>query len=748
MNNRLARFFTLSSLPIGVKLLLLFGAALLILSIPAVQFVRAGVLDLGLQNAQGDLSRLGTRQANAIADAIVSAQTTVDNFLANGENLQRVTAALVGEVNTSSGIDINLPPADINQLINLLQSTLLNPTITRFEDVRLLDRDGVVVARASLNTGVGVQSQDESNTTTYRVAVTANLAGESALLTVTPTGESAVLEYVNAIRWRSGVVLGYFIVRLSNPRTFYANMESPNDFPTALSYVATNNGQIIVESGARRAAQNAFSRDLILRSLSGDGSTTTFAGADGRELAAFYTVVPETTLTLVTTQPLQVAYGQALDYFSVRLFVLVVGGTLLFLIVVALLNQMIAPPLVRLRRAAEQLAEGNLDAPIMDVDRGDEIGQLAGAVAGMRETVRSLVDDLQARVAARTRDIATTADISRAVVTQRDMQALMEGTVNLLAERFSEIYHAQVFLLDSDGAYAVLRASTGEPGKRLLERGHRLAVGSLSVIGQVTDQGRVVLARDTATSQVHRRNEFLPDTRAELALPLRIGERIIGALDVQSREPDVFTDDLISVLSTIAEQLAIAIQNARLFDNAAEKSTVVETSNRDATLRAWHEMMRRAREPVLTREVGVKGGIKADGGTPPGSTPLRDEALKRGELVVGTPTERQTIPVAVPIILRGQALGAVEWELPAQGFGEEKLELARELASRLALSLENARLFQESRQATERERIVNNIAARLTAQTSIDSILQIAVKEVGQATRAPQVQIKLRGEEN
>jgi hypothetical protein len=90
-----------------------------------------------------------------------------------------------------------------------------------------------------------------------------------------------------------------------------------------------------------------------------------------------------------------------------------------------------------------------------------------------------------------------------------------------LLERFESIYHAQIFLID--GSYAVLKASTGEAGEQLFARGHRLSVGSLSVIGQVTQQNQTIIARDTATSEVHRRNEFLQETRAELAIPMRLG---------------------------------------------------------------------------------------------------------------------------------------------------------------------------------------------------------------------------------
>src|SRR4029079_7442790 len=122
---------------------------------------------------------------------------------------------------------------------------------------------------------------------------------------------------------------------------------------------------------------------------------------------------------------------------------------------------------------------------------------------------------------------------------------------------------------------------------------------------------------------------------------------------------------------------------------------------------------------------------------------LRKQAIQQNRIVVGSLTTNLTVPIAVPVQLRGQTLGAVEWEIPANDLDENKLQLAQELANRLAVSLDNARLFQESQRAAERERVVNNIAARLTPQTEIADILQTAVREVGQALRAPQVSIRL-----
>jgi GAF domain-containing protein len=356
----------------------------------------------------------------------------------------------------------------------------------------------------------------------------------------------------------------------------------------------------------------------------------------------------------------------------------------------------------------------------------------------MRESIRNQVVEQEARLDERARDFAATQEIGRVATTQRDPQKLMDSVVELITQRFSNIYHAQIFLNDADNVYAVLRASTGDVGRELLARGHRLAIGSISVVGQATAQGRVIVARDTAASPVHRRNELLPDTRAELAVPLRVGDTIIGALDVQSKLGNAFTEGQIGVLQTMADQIAIAIENARLYQESIRRAAEIEEANRRATQRAWADFMRDQRATTLLSQAGAQ--------TDTDMSALRRQAQQEGRTLIGRPTERGTIPVAVPIMLRGQTLGAVEWELPAQGFGEDKVELAEELAARLAVSLDNARLFQESRRAVERERMVNLIAGRLAAQTNIDDLLKTAVREAGRAVRAPSVGIRLSRE--
>ncbi|MBZ0293644.1 MAG: GAF domain-containing protein, partial [Anaerolineae bacterium] len=421
-----------------------------------------------------------------------------------------------------------------------------------------------------------------------------------------------------------------------------------------------------------------------------------------------------------------------------RGFVLVLGVGGLVLVLVLGGNQMITPPLARIRNAIRAMASGNFAEPVPDMYRNDEIGQLAGSFADMRQQVQTLIQDLENRVEARTRDISATQDISNYAATQRDQQSLMDQVVNLIVDRFDNIYHAQIFLVDSDRRYAVLRASTGAAGKRLLEVGHRLGVGSVSVIGMVTDMGEYVIARDTGDSRIHRRNEFLPDTRAELAIPMRNASgEVIGALDVQSVMNASFDDDQVKVLQTMADQISVAIENARLYEDSLRRLQEIERSRRAATLGAWREQMRQAR---TQRKQSAAGNVPAQNEE---ISALRQQAMEQGETVVGQPTTRRTIPVAIPIRLRDQVLGAVEWELPQATFDQNKLQLAEALVNRLAIGLENARLFQESQRAADREHLVNEIATRLAAQSDVNQILQTAVREVGQALRAPQVSIRL-----
>ncbi|MEP7290161.1 MAG: GAF domain-containing protein [Chloroflexota bacterium] len=732
MNSRLSSLHPLSW-SLWLKFLVGIAIGLLLLIIPAYLFVREGVYEIGTQSAESFVAQIGVKHAISVSSALVQARTILDNFTSDPDKQNALTGYLLRDVST--GGQGFLPNVSAEQVADVFRTGLLNPAAASFESVRLLDREGQALVSVDVNAAT-FNPIDDSQSAAFREIQSAQLQGESSILAVSQ-GNAPVIELVNTLFWRDGTPIGYVVTVLSNARIFSNNIrldDTPENY-SAYTFLTTAQAVLLSPPGARERALTADRSLAVDNALSGESGVARYNANNGAPYIGYYTPIGSTPFVLVTQAPAEVVNSNALQFFQVRAFVVAAGVLVLLVLLALTFSQMTSPALSRLRQATDALSDGNFDVTVPEAKRGDEIGLLAASFVNMRDQVRTLLDDLENRVAIRTRDISATQDISRFAATQRDLQTLMDRVVELIIERFPNIYHAQIFLVEEGGGEAVLRSSTGEAGKQLLSRGHRLGVGSLSVIGQVTQQGRLIVARDAAASQVHRRNEFLPDTRAELAIPLRVGETIIGALDVQSAIRDAFEDDQIAVLETMADQIAVAIQNTLLYQESVKRFAEVETDNREATRHAWQEFIHDQRMDALVSEAGYATDYDV--------SELRRQAVASAQPAIGQPTERGTVPVAVPVILRGQVLGAVEWELPAQSLSEEKLELAKELANRLALSLDNARLFQESQRATERERLVNNIAAKLTAQTTINDILQTAVREVGQALRAPQVSIRL-----
>ncbi|MBN1965856.1 MAG: GAF domain-containing protein, partial [Anaerolineae bacterium] len=345
-----------------------------------------------------------------------------------------------------------------------------------------------------------------------------------------------------------------------------------------------------------------------------------------------------------------------------------------------------------------------------------------------------------------------TTEITQRLFQRLDIEALLGETVSLIRDEFEEIYHAQIFLADEKGEQAILRASTGPVGEELIRRGHRLAIGGQSVIGQATAQGQPVLASDTRADSVHRRNELLPETRSELALPLISGMQIIGALDVQSLQRGVFSSENVSALQTLANMIAIAIDNARLFteqqaiiaenvqltQHAQQQVQEIELLNRQLTGQVWDRFLSgQELVPALTIDF-------ASGAMTPNAewTPSLVQAVQAGQEVEQTDGAGHV--VSVPLLVRGQVIGAMEFELEAAASTDEDyVVLVREIADRLALSLENTRLFQSAQRLAHRESVINSIGASLQTAIGVENTLRSAAAGLQTALGAPRVAVRL-----
>jgi GAF domain-containing protein len=386
---------------------------------------------------------------------------------------------------------------------------------------------------------------------------------------------------------------------------------------------------------------------------------------------------------------------------------------------------------------AGHLVEGDFQTRAVTASQ-DEFGQLATGLNTLGEELDGLVTGLEQRVGERTRDLSITAEIGRVIVKQQRPRELMNEVVELIRQRF-DFYHAQVFLVDDDGRNAKLAASTGSVGRELLARQHALPVGSQSVIGQVTANSEPVIALDTDTSAVHRRNELLPDTRSEMALPMRIGDRVVGALDVQSVAPDAFDEEDVAVFQIIADDLAIAWDNAKLYIQLEEAMQRVQYLERQMTADAWQDFRLSRKDAPLSFRLG-EDRIEPHGGSTP--EPMQ-HAIQMGSII----TEQEgsdEINLAIPIRVRGEVIGAFGFGGEAlQSLSEDDVSLVTAVVDRVGLTLENLRLIEQTSRRAEHEQIINEITAKIVGSTDVNHILQTTVQELGRVLKAPQTSVQL-----
>jgi PAS domain S-box-containing protein len=313
----------------------------------------------------------------------------------------------------------------------------------------------------------------------------------------------------------------------------------------------------------------------------------------------------------------------------------------------------------------------------------DELIETSRQLTEANFRLRSQAQTLERRAA----QWAISAEVAQTAATLRDLDTLLSDTVRLISDRFG-FYHAGIFLLDDSGEWAVLRAANSPGGQRMLARGHRLQVGQQGIVGHVTATGLPRIALNVGEDSVHFRNPDLPETQSEMALPMRGRAGIIGALDVQSAQVNAFSDDDVSALQTLADQLAVAIDNARLFE---------DTQRNLAELRA---LQREARQLSPVFEASGAQAYRYDG-VDTKSIPTQAEPAGPGAL-------------QVPIRLGEDTLGYIELQRPSGDWSDEDQQLTEAIAERMGFALENARLFAETRTNALRMATLSEVTLDLT----------------------------------
>lgn len=344
------------------------------------------------------------------------------------------------------------------------------------------------------------------------------------------------------------------------------------------------------------------------------------------------------------------------------------------------------------------------------------------------------------------------ADINMQITQQaserQTLDVAMNATLNLILQNYPSLYHAQVFLIDEEGVQARLAASTGEVGKRLLEKGHSLAVGSLSVIGQTTLRGEVLVARAGLEDSVHRQNQLLPETSLEAAFPLVVAGQIIGALDLQSKTLTELNQSDRLTFQSLANSLALTIDSIQQFE--AAKARIVENQRLAEQTRSALRDVERMNQRLIGRAwseylsgQGNNFGLTANFDR---NTVEEDntwtETLKNAIEINNFVKEANVI--AIPLTVRGQIIGAMEFELAEdEEFSPEDLELIQEVSNRFGLAAENTRLVEESQRTAQRETLINEITSRFQAAQNVEATLAEAARSLNDTLGAQRVMIRL-----
>ena len=394
--------------------------------------------------------------------------------------------------------------------------------------------------------------------------------------------------------------------------------------------------------------------------------------------------------------------------------------------------------------------------------------QISGSIQNIRLLQRSQQLALQ---------FETAAEVARDISASLDLDELLFRAVDLVHARF-DFYHAGVFLKDISGEFVAVREASGDAGAQMKRAGFKIEVGSKSIIGVVAEKGKTRIANDTTRDPVYVAHPALPETHAEAALSLKVGERILGVLDVQSKRPYAFSTDNLRILQILADQLAIAVINSELFAETQEHLAQHRLLHHITTTAASGTTLDEALQSAVNGLQVTLGGdrvsilladrerkvleVKAAVGyadnilstvIPIGSgitgwTALHRRLLRVNDVsqdtryIEGSPNTRSEL--AIPLMYRGELLGVLNVESEQiAAYAENDEELLGTLGGSLAAIIANARLLEQIRAQADRERIIFEISDKIRRTTDMQTILATTASELTRAVGATSARIKL-----
>jgi GAF domain-containing protein len=375
------------------------------------------------------------------------------------------------------------------------------------------------------------------------------------------------------------------------------------------------------------------------------------------------------------------------------------------------------------------------------IDAMSESGHLARELTDYQERLEDLIAQQEIDLSRRSARLQTAAQVAREVAGFEDLDRALDRTVQLISEQFG-FYHAAIYLMDAGKDSLTLHAASSKGGQLLLTERHTLKLGGAGLVVYAATRGEPRIAADVTEDAAFVAHPALPDTCAEIAVPLLTREGIIGVLDVQADQPRAFAEDDVVVLRTLADHVALVISNAQL---------VRRLESRLESERQIYQQMERKDWAALVAALAAPGLVRNQQGLTPAPAELHPRmtlALQQVAPVADTTAQA----VATPIKVRGQVVGVIDARKRA-GAGEwtqDELLLLETLGEQLDTALDSARLYQNSQLLANRERFTREIADKMRRAVDMDDLIKTTVEEMAAVLNAPLtfVQLAQPGDEN
>ena len=387
----------------------------------------------------------------------------------------------------------------------------------------------------------------------------------------------------------------------------------------------------------------------------------------------------------------------------------------------------------RLTSSLERVSAGDLSVKT-EITSQDELGRLAESFNEMTAHLRQTFENSEQRLQERTSLLEISAEIGRTATAILLPDELINQVVNLITQRFGITFTA-LYLVDELGEWAELRDATGEAGQALRARDHRVLLGGQNIVGTAITSRTSQMVLDIPEEAGHFKNPLVPPTHSEITLPLLVGDQVLGALDLHAHEQAVFNERNLETFQNMADQIAIALQNAFLYQQTQQQLAEISRVNRISMQEGWQSFQEtQSHLGFLYKKNRLKEITSPQ-------IPGLEKIVEEHGPVFGNQDGNATM--TLPFILRDQLIGALHLKTEKHDWDTDDLTIIETVTRQAALAFENARLVEATQLLALREQQINQISSLIRSSIDIESILKTTISQLATTLNVKEASIQL-----